>query len=62
MIELLTVTERDLKAAPGMRCMDCEVEFEEGDSYAHRWTAEDVAEVVCVGCAILNPSEYQLSE
>lgn len=41
----------------GMRCMDCEVELVEGDTYMQRQVAEDTFEAVCVGCALLNPSE-----
>jgi hypothetical protein len=38
-----------------MVCMDCGSEFEVGDVYAHRQVADDVMEVVCVGCRVLNP-------
>lgn len=41
----------------GMTCMDCGVEFKLGDTYAHRQTKDDMFEVVCTGCALLNPSE-----
>lgn len=65
--EIMVVTERDLGIrgpndpyAHGMVCMDCGTSFAVGDSYAHRQTEDDVFEVVCVGCAVLNPSEYQL--
>lgn len=65
--EIMVVTERDLGIrgpndpyAHGMVCMDCGTPFAVGDSYAHRQTEDDVFEVVCIGCAVLNPSEYQL--
>lgn len=67
--ELHTVTMQDLGMrgpddpyAYGMICMDCEAPFALGDTYAHRQTEDDIFEVVCVGCAVLNPSEYQLDE
>lgn len=42
--------------AHGMICMDCEVAFKVGDLYALRPTDDDdVFEIVCVGCRVLNP-------
>lgn len=64
---LWPVTEHDLGIrgpndpyAHGMRCMDCGSEFAVGDIHTHRQTDSDVFEVVCLGCSILNPSEYQV--
>ena len=37
----------------GMVCMDCGAEFHLGDFHALRYTASDMAEVVCLGCAAL---------
>lgn len=65
--ELMIVSERDLGIrgpndpyAHGMVCMDCGSAFSVGDTYTHRQTSDDIFEVVCLGCAVLNPSEYQL--
>ena len=65
--ELHTVTEQDLGIrgpndpyAHGMICMDCETPFALGDTYTLRQAEDDIYEVVCLGCAVLNPSEYQL--
>jgi hypothetical protein len=41
--------------AHGMCCMDCGHEFAAGDTYAKRPVSEDVLEIVCVGCRVLNP-------
>lgn len=41
--------------APGAACMDCGTAFKVGDFYAHRQIADDVIEVVCIGCRVLNP-------
>lgn len=46
--------------AHGMTCMDCETPFKLGDTYTHRQIEDDVFEVVCLGCSVVNPSEYQL--
>ena len=54
-MEMLGMRGPDDPYAFGMRCMDCGVEFKLGDVYAHREVAEDVREVVCVGCRVLNP-------
>lgn len=39
----------------GMVCMDCGDEFHVGDLFAHRQSAPDICEVVCLGCRVLNP-------
>ena len=64
--ELHTVTEQDLGIrgpddpyAHGMVCMDCLVEFAVGDTYTLRQIEDDTFDVVCLGCSVLNPSEYQ---
>lgn len=52
---LWPVTERELQPA-GIVCMDCGDEFKVRDVYAHRQTEQDdVFEIVCVGCRVLNP-------
>jgi len=45
--------------AHGMCCMDCGVAFKVGDFYTHRAIDDNAGEVVCLGCAIVNPSDYQ---
>ena len=42
----------------GLRCMDCKSELAMGDSYTHRRVEFDVYDIVCLGCGVLNPSEY----
>lgn len=52
---LWPITERELQPA-GMVCMDCGDEFKVGDTYALRPTAtDDIFEIVCLGCRVLNP-------
>lgn len=41
--------------AHGMACMDCGTPFRVGDFAAHRSIEDDIYEVVCVGCRVLNP-------
>lgn len=53
--ETLGMRGPDDPYAFGARCMDCGVEFKLGDTYTHREVADDVREMVCVGCRVLNP-------
>lgn len=48
--------------AHGMTCMDCGAEFKVGDFYAQRQVESHLFEIVCVGCSVLNPSDYQTEE
>jgi hypothetical protein len=54
-MESLGMRGPDDPYAYGMICMDCGVEFKLGDVHARRQVEEDVFEVVCLGCRVLNP-------
>lgn len=58
--EVLGMRGPDDPYAHGMVCMDCGGEFKVGDVYAHREVSEDIREVVCVGCRVLNPGAAEL--
>lgn len=54
-METLGMRGPDDPYAYGAKCMDCGVDFNLGDFYAHRQRESDVFEIVCVGCRVLNP-------
>lgn len=55
---LYPTTNQDLEW--GVTCMDCNTEFKDGDFYAIREIDENVHEVVCIGCRILNPEPQEV--